>query len=112
MSRIVRTLSQFTQQEIVLLRTQAKAALRDAAFVLLYAPRTKEYGRILIVIPKKVGNAPVRNKLRRQIKSIFYEEKFYEGKFDWVAIVKPTAAQLSFAHIKELFLRARSTSGS
>ena len=36
------------------------------------------YAKILIVTPKKIGSAPVRNLLKRRLKSIFYEEKLYE----------------------------------
>lgn len=107
MPRIARTLSQFTAHEIAQMRLQAHAVLRHAGFVLLVAPRTREQGRILIVIPKKVGSAPQRNKIRRQIKSIFYEEKLYDRGYDWVAIVKPAATLLSFAQIKELFLQVK-----
>jgi len=36
------------------------------------------FGKILIIIPGKTGNAIKRNKIRRQIKAIFYEEKLFE----------------------------------
>ncbi len=88
------------------MRKTARAFVRHAGFVILAAPRTRETARVLIVIPKKVGNAPTRNKLRRQIKSIFYEEKLFERGNDWVVIVKPAATHLSFAQIKELLLKA------
>ena len=53
---------------------------------------------------RKVGNAPERNKLRRQIKNIFFENKLYEMNYDWIAILRPTIKELTFDQLKELIL--------
>jgi ribonuclease P protein component len=51
-----------------------------------------------------VGNAPERNKIRRQIKSIFYEEKLFELSYDYVIIVYKQILRLSFQELKTLLL--------
>ena len=106
MPRFVRTLSQFSKSEVASLKKNARVALRDAACTILVAPQLGKTGRILIVLPKKVGSAPERNLLQRQLKSIYYEETLYQRNHDWIIIVKPGATALSFSHLKELLLNA------
>ncbi len=105
MPRIARLITQFTKQEIAQLFKTARRVHKQDGIILLRSPRQGEIGRILIVISKKVGNAPTRNKLRRRIKAIFYENELYKKEYDWVAILKPTTKKFSFAQLKELFLQ-------
>ncbi len=106
MSRIARTITQFTKSEIDTLFKTGRRVARQTGITLLRAPRQAEFGRVLIIIPKRVGNAPVRNKLRRQIKALFYENELYKKEYDWAAILRPGATDLSFAQLQELFLKA------
>lgn len=59
------------------------------------------HGKLLIVIPKKFGNACLRNRFRRQVKAIFYENKLYLHPVESVLIVYAQAKMLSFDQIKE-----------
>jgi len=102
--RIARDITRFTRSEVEQLFAQAKPALRSTAFGLLRAPRQKEFGRVLIVTSRKVGNAPERNKIRRRLRSIFYEEKVFELLYDWIVLVKKNAVKLEFEELKKLFL--------
>lgn len=104
MPRIARAITQFTKQEIDTLFKTARRVHAQSGITILRAPRQGTIGRILIVIPKKVGNAPTRNKLRRQLKALFYEHKLYEKEFDWIALLRPNAHQLSFKQLQELFM--------
>jgi ribonuclease P protein component len=72
----------------------------------LVAPQQRDIGHILIIVPRAVGSAPERNKIRRQIKSIVYEHKLYERGIDCIAIVKKEAKALTFDQLKELVLQA------
>src|SRR5947208_1957156 len=88
-----------------------RALFRSARFVGSYpsfdvkkAPRLQSYGRMLIVIPRKVGNAPQRNLIRRRLKSIFYEEKLYEKPYDWLLFIKPLATTIDFQTLKQYLL--------
>lgn len=104
MCRIAKKISKFTQREIDYLFKNARRVFRSELCTILLAPRQAEFGRILIVASRKVGNAPQRNLIRRRIKSIFYEEKLYERNFDCVIIVQKKATDLSFAQLKDLIL--------
>lgn len=106
MTSIVRKLTQFTKKEIDQLWKKAHPALKHDGFLLLQSPRQGEFGRILIVTPKKVGKAPVRNKLRRQVKSIFYENKIFDQKHDWIFFARPAATKLTFQELQDLLLKA------
>lgn len=105
MPRIARAITQFTKQEIDTLFKTARRVHTQPGLTILQAPRQGSIGRILIVVPKKVGNAPTRNKLRRQFKALFYENKLYEKEFDWVAILRPPASNLSFDQLRDLFVQ-------
>lgn len=106
MARIFRKLTQFTKGEIDRAFAGAKRVVKTAGFTILSAPRQGDFGRILIVVPRKVGKAPVRNKLRRQIKAIFFEEKLFEKDRDLIFLVRQPAAELNFDELKALVLKA------
>jgi ribonuclease P protein component len=101
-----RKITQFTKQEIDLLWKKVHPVIKHDGFILLKAPRQGTFGRILIVIPKKIGNAPVRNKLRRQIKAIFYENELFKKDYDWIIITKKPITSLNFQDLSTLLLAA------
>lgn len=103
MPRIARAITQFKKQEVDTLFESARRVHKEPGITLLKSPRQRDIGRILIIIPRKVGNAPTRNKLRRQLKAIFYERRLYEKEFDWIAILRPEAQCLSFDRLQALF---------
>jgi len=103
MPRIARAITQFTKHQIDTLFKTARRVHKEPGITILQAPRQGTIGRILIVIPRKVGDAPTRNKLRRQIRSIFYEQKLYEKEHDWAVILRPEAKNLSFDQLQALF---------
>lgn len=102
----VRKLTQFTQKEVDNVWQKARPALKHDGFLLLKAPRSAAFGRILIVLPKKVGSAPERNKVRRQVKSIFYEQRCFDKEFDWIFFAKPPVTNLPFQELQKLLLSA------
>lgn len=104
MPSIARKITKFTKKEIDLFFTNARRVLKHPALTILLAPAQKELGRILIITSRKVGTAPVRNKLRRRIKSIFYEAKLFERPFECALIVRSQAATLSYDELKMLIL--------
>jgi ribonuclease P protein component len=107
MPSIMREISKFTKREIDHLFQHARRIARTQACTILVAPRQKkEFGRVLIVASRKVGNAPERNLIRRRIKSIFYEEKLFALNFDCVVIVYKKMVDLPFDQLKSLLLSA------
>jgi ribonuclease P protein component len=67
--------------------------------------QSPEYGKLLIIIPGKTGRAHDRNRIKRQIKSIFYEEKLYEHRFLSIIIVYKQALDLTFDQIKNFLIK-------
>lgn len=106
MPSIARKISKFTKREIDYLFEHARRVFRGKEGTVLVAPRQGEFGRVLIVAPRKVGNAPERNLIRRRIKSIFYEEKLYDRPYDWVIIAQKKMVDISFAQLKDIILNA------
>ena len=95
-------ITKFTRQEIDQFWKIAHRVLMHDGFTLLNAPAQQDFGRILIIIPKKIGNAPIRNKIRRQLKAIFLEKKIFQNQFDWAIIIKKPIRQLSFNELKNI----------
>jgi len=106
MPSIVGKISKFTKREIEYLFSHARRIVRGQACTVLMSPRQGEFGRVLIIASRKVGNAPERNLVRRRIKSIFYEEKLFQQGFDFVVIVYKKAVTLPFEQLKDLLLAA------
>lgn len=101
MSSIARKITQFTKKEIGCLFGTARRVFKSPAFVMLMSDRQGDFGRILIVTSRKVGNAPERNKLRRRVKGFFYEENLFNSPFDCAIIFYKKAVSLSFSELKE-----------
>jgi ribonuclease P protein component len=55
-----------------------------------------------------VGTAPERNKVRRRLKAIFYEEKLFDQGYDCVVIVKKPGVLLTFDQWKQLLIESLS----
>jgi len=105
MSRIAGKLSRFTQPEIKELFSKSRLILRNQAFTLLMAPQDGQYGKILLIASRRVGNAPQRNKLKRRARALFYEEKLYQKGYDCILIFKKNAPLLSYEEFKNLILK-------
>ncbi len=101
MPHIAQHLSSFTQKEIKAIFRSAKRAYKGPALDILVAPAKKHYGRILVVTPRKVGTAPERNRVRRRLKALFYQEQFYNHKLDCFVIIKKPGVQLDSHELKK-----------
>ncbi len=120
---LARAITQFRRNEIIALLKAARLVLRTQELDIRAAssfqtplcqnssensPNCSEsYSRVLIIIPRAVGNAPERNLLRRRIKSIFYEEKIYTFPYDFVIFLKKESKKLSFEQLKQYILDAK-----
>ncbi len=100
-----RNLSFFTKSEIQKLFKQARRLFKQPGLDILVHPKLHEFGRILVVTPAKIGNAVHRNKIRRQFKALFYQEKYPEKGFDYILIVKKEGLSYSFEQLKDALLK-------
>jgi ribonuclease P protein component len=109
MPRITQTLSSFSRNEVSEFFKKAKRAFKNAGLTILCAPCTGTFGRVLLITPRKVGNAPQRNRIRRQLRSLFYQEKLYDQMLDCAIIVRSPAVEYSFEMLREFCVTALST---
>ena len=58
------------------------------SFVLYVKARKEEHSRIGISVGKKLGNAVVRNKTKRQVRMMFQEIYDFDENFDGILIVR------------------------
>ncbi|KKP22559.1 MAG: hypothetical protein SZ59_C0005G0024 [candidate division TM6 bacterium GW2011_GWF2_28_16] len=71
---------------------------------LLQAPvqnKDQEFGKLLIIASRKTGKACKRNKIRRQLRSIFYENKLYQKQVNSIIFIYKQALNLSFDNLKD-----------
>ena len=90
----------FSQTEIKEAFANAKLKDKIFGFKLLQAPTDHAYGKLLIVTPRKVGKACKRNKIRRRVKSIFYEERLFKIPANSILLVYKPANDINFEQIK------------
>lgn len=97
-------ISKFGKKELDHFFEVARLAKKNQAFTILKASTDHPFGRILSMVPKKYGNAPERNKLRRRLKAIFLQNKLYEYKIDIVVITRPAAKNYDFNKLSQIFI--------
>lgn len=105
LSSVAGQLTGFSRTEINQLFKKARRVIVSPVVSLLLAPRQAEFARILLVIPRKVGTAPERNKIKRRVRAIFYQERLYEQSKDCVFIARKGASDLSFEELQTLLMR-------
>lgn len=107
-----KALFSFSKKEVALFFVRTSFAAQINGMKLL-AERTHSaeqtgvnHGKILIIASRKVGKACLRNRLRRQIKAIYYEEKLSIIPQRFALICYPQATKLSFNEIKAFLTSA------
>ncbi len=68
--------------------------------VLRTLPNNLEYSRYGLSVSRKVGNAVIRNKLKRRLREIHKIESIMPG-WDIVYILRPASAEASFDSLKK-----------
>ena len=71
------------------------------SFVLYVKARKEEHSRIGISVGKKLGNAVVRNKTKRQVRMMFQEIYDFDENFDGILIVRKKFLEQSYADNKK-----------
>ncbi len=100
MSRLASRVVSFDKREVQALFRRIAKRIYKAGLDIRIAPALYSYGRLLIIVPKKVGNAPQRNRIKRRLRALFYKEKFYTLLKDVIIVVRPEAAALSFMQLE------------
>lgn len=67
---------------------QKKRSVSASAFVIYAMSNDLPHARIGISVTKKLGNAVVRNRIKRQVRMMCDSIFSYENGFDWVIIIR------------------------
>lgn len=103
MGRVARTLYHFEPSEVKTILKRGKRVLKTPTCDIIVLAKAHEHGRILVITPKRIGKASKRNKVRRRIKALFFEQKFYERGYDCVAIIKKEGIDTPFDELVMIF---------
>lgn len=101
-----RLLTQFTKREIDDLFKVARRVLSRNGLEIRKAEAKKPYGRVLILVPKSSGTAPERNRIQRQIKELFYQERLFEQSKDLIIIARKDAIGIAHDLLKTIMTEA------
>lgn len=66
-------------------------------FDIKVAPRAQDKGRLLVITPRRSGNAVKRNLFTRRIRSLFHEYNLQDKEYDWIFFAKPGIKHTTFA---------------
>ena len=79
----------------------------------VYYQKTEDNNKYGISVPKKVGKANIRNKLKRQIKNIIItNEKNIQTGFNYVIIIKEASLELSYQELSYEILNLLKKAGN
>ena len=79
--------------------------LKNRFFFLYYKERDTKYYRFCICVSKKLGNAVIRNKNKRQIKDIIDKSNLvFESNMDYVIILRKEISNISYEDKKKYLL--------
>ena len=86
---------------------------RGKYFNLIYISSDLSFSRMAVVISKKVGNAVKRNKIKRQMRTLFRRNKdLLESSFDILIIAKIEILEASWPMLKEEYFAALKSIGN
>lgn len=94
------------RREFTLVIRRGTAAARDALTVFGFTPRDAMTTKIGVVIPKTVGKAVHRNRLRRRCKAILDRAQLGPPHRWYVISCRPGAAGLTFEELAHHLTRA------
>lgn len=97
--------TQWTAPELQQFFKRARRAYQSAEFDVRLAPQHyAPWGHLLIVVPRKVGNAPQRNLFKRRVRALYHELQLETAGYDIAIFAKPAATQLPFEELKQRLL--------
>ncbi len=106
---IPKKLSSFSKIEIARLFKESILKVRYPGVRILAGPLLEDqpYAKLLMVVSRRVGNAPERNLIKRRLRVIFRNERLFLGKNHLTVIVDNRVLLLSFQKLRALMLKTQ-----
>ncbi|MFC2160342.1 ribonuclease P protein component [Acidobacteriota bacterium] len=80
---------------------------RGKGFVLIYLSNKLQFSRMAVVASKKIGNAVVRNRIKRRFRALFRTNKdLLQGSFDLVVITETRIGKIAWGEVQKEFIKA------
>ncbi len=99
-----RHISLWNNDERLIALSQARPVFRSQNFDVRIMPKQGPIARLIVITPKKVGSAPMRNLLKRRSKSIFYQDKMHTSANDWIIFFLPSHSILGYEKLRSQLL--------
>ena len=94
------------KKEFLLLYKKGKR-YREKYFTLIYLSNDLKFSRMAVVVSKKVGNAVIRNKVKRWIRALFRTNKdLLKNSFDLIFIAKMEISETTWSKLQQEYVEA------
>lgn len=75
------------------------------SFSIYVKPRKEDHARVGLSVGKRMGNAVVRNKIKRQVREMVHDIYTFDENFDTIILVRPKYHEESYQNNKKLLER-------
>ncbi len=80
---------------------------RGKGFILIYLSNNLPFSRMAVIASKKIGNAVVRNRIKRRFRALFRTNKnWIQGSYDLVFITEKSIGKFVWSEIQKEFIKA------
>ncbi len=74
--------------------------VKNYNFIVFYNKNNEQFNKYGITVPKKVGKAHIRNKLKRRVRAILRNyKKSYENNYNCIIIIRNSCLDLTFQEL-------------
>ena len=74
--------------------------VKNYNFIVFYGKNNEQFNKYGITVPKKVGKAHIRNKLKRRVRAILRNyKKSYENNYNCIIIIRNSCLDLTFQEL-------------
>ena len=80
--------------------------VKNSYFIIYYKDALKAYSRFGLAINTKIGHAFLRNRLKRQTRSILdTNKKSFSNRLDYIIMIRKTCVDLTYSELSQEFVK-------